>query len=250
MTWNVNGLRAALGKGFGQWLSESDADVVCLQEIKARPDQLNPENRDFPGYQAIWNPAQRPGYSGVLTLLRDDNQGSQLGLGIDRFDIEGRVIRTRHPHFYLYNVYFPNGQRDLDRLSYKLDFYSVLLEICDKHHAAGENVIITGDFNTAHRPIDLRNPKQNEKNSGFLPEERAKVDEFLAHGFADIYRELYPERQQYTWWTYRPGVRERNVGWRIDYFLVSKSLLPQVGDAIIHDEVLGSDHCPVSLLIN
>jgi len=249
-TWNVNGLRAALGKGFKDWATAHSADVLCLQEIKARPDQLSEEQRDFAGYKPIWNPARRPGYSGVLTLVRGRQAEERLGLGIERFDVEGRVICTRHPGFLLYNVYFPSGQRDHDRVAFKLDFYAALLKLCDSLHEAGENLIITGDFNTAHRPIDLRHPKQNERTSGFLPEERAWVERFLEHGFVDAYRSMYPERQQYTWWTYRAGARERNVGWRLDYYLVSRDLIPRVRDVIIHEDVRGSDHCPVSLYIN
>jgi exodeoxyribonuclease-3 len=170
-------------------------------------------------------------------------------LGEERFDVEGRVIRTRGEDFLLYNIYFPNGQRGQERVDYKLDFYARLLEICDALHAAGENIILTGDFNTAHLPIDLAHPKENETTSGFLPEERVWVDKFLEHGFVDVYRRLYPERVQYTWWTYRMGARQRNIGWRIDYFLVSEKLAGRVKDVIIHDNVTGSDHCPVELII-
>jgi exodeoxyribonuclease-3 len=248
-TWNVNGIRAALGKGLSAWIEKESSDVLCLQEIKARPDQLTEAQRDFSGYKVIWNPAERPGYSGVATFLRGDQDEVRLGLGEARFDVEGRVIRTRHPGFLLYNIYFPNGQRGHDRVEYKLDFYSLLLDICDRLHAEGENIILTGDFNTAHRPIDLRNPKENEKTSGFLPEERVWIDHYLDHGFVDVYRHFYPDRVQYTWWTYITNARQRNVGWRIDYFLVSANLVPKISDVIILDDVLGSDHCPVTLII-
>ncbi len=249
-TWNVNGIRAALGKGLKEWLLTEAPDVFCIQEIKARPDQLTVEQLDFPGYEIYWNPAERPGYSGVATFCRQKPAALAIGLGESRFDVEGRVIRSRHPGFLLYNIYFPNGQRGQDRVEYKLDFYASLLETCDSLHAAGENIIITGDFNTAHTPLDLRNPKENESTSGFLPEERARVTKFLEHGFVDIYRVLYPERAQYTWWTYRMAARQRNVGWRIDYFLISKPLAARVRDVIIHDDVTGSDHCPVSLILD
>jgi len=253
-TWNVNGLRAVLAKGLMEWVAANSPDVLCLQEIKARPDQLSAAQRSFDGYQAIWNPAGRPGYSGVLTLVRDADGGgrspeAQLGLANERFDVEGRVIRSRHPGFILFNVYFPSGQRGHERVAYKLDFYASLLEICDSLHVLGENVVVTGDFNTAHRPIDLSRPKQNERTSGFLPEERAWVDRFLDHGFTDAFRALYPDRAQFTWWTYRSLARQHNVGWRLDYFLVSKNLAPRVRDVTIHDDVLGSDHCPVSLFL-
>ena len=168
VTWNVNGLRAALKKDALSAVLSRTPDLLCLQEIKARPDQLTDEQRDIPGYQFIWNPAERPGYSGVATLVREEPLETELGMDAPQFDIEGRVIRTRHSDFLLYNIYFPNGQRGQDRVDYKLNFYAHLLEACDALHAAGENVIITGDFNTAHMPIDLKNPKQNEKNSGFF----------------------------------------------------------------------------------
>jgi exodeoxyribonuclease-3 len=172
-----------------------------------------------------------------------------MGLGEERFDVEGRVISTLQAGFRLFNIYFPNGQRGQARVDYKLDFYARLLDICDELHAKGESVIITGDFNTAHMPMDLKNAKQNEKTSGFLPEEREWVQKFLDHGFVDIYRKLYPERVQYTWWTYISNARERGVGWRLDYFLVSEALVDRVKDVIIHENVLGSDHCPVELVL-
>ncbi len=250
ITWNVNGIRAALGKNLKTWMLEQSPDVFCLQEIKATPQQLTDEQRDFPGYSVAWNPAQRLGYSGVATFSKREPGEVRLGLDEERFDVEGRVIRTRHDDFLLYNIYFPNGQRGHDRVEYKLDFYARLLEICDALHAAGENIIITGDFNTAHNPIDLARPDENETTSGFLPEERAWVQKYLEHGFVDVYRILYPERVQYTWWTYRMGARQRNIGWRIDYFLVSERLAGRVQDVIIHDGVNGSDHCPVELVIN
>jgi exodeoxyribonuclease-3 len=250
ITWNVNGLRAALRKGLHAWVSSQSPDVLCLQEVKARPEQIREEQCGFDGYASIWNPAQRPGYSGVLTLLRGEAPEAQAGLGLERFDVEGRVIRTRHPGFLLFNVYFPSGQRGHDRVAYKLDFYAALLEQCDELHRSGQSIVITGDFNTAHRPIDLSRPNQNQRTSGFLPEERAMVQLFLDHGFVDAFRALYPERAAYTWWTYRAGARDRNVGWRLDYYLVSEALLPRVRDVVIHDEVAGSDHCPVTLLLD
>lgn len=249
ITWNVNGLRAALRKGVRDWLLEQSADVLCMQETRVLPEQLTEEQRTLPGYDVIWNPAEKKGYSGVATWTKIPPQDTVLGLGDPRFDVEGRVIRTRHPGFHLYNIYFPNGQRGQERVAYKLDFYERLLAQCDDLHAEGETVIITGDFNTAHREIDLKNPGPNAKNSGFLPEERAMLDRYLAHGFVDVFRVLYPEREQYTWWTFRANARARNIGWRIDYFLVSEALVPRIKDVIIHDEVLGSDHCPVALLM-
>lgn len=250
LSWNVNGLRALLKKDALRAVLDLGPDLLCLQEIKARPEQIPAEQRDLAGYHAIWNPAQRPGYSGVVTFARQQPFEIQMGMGTPRFDVEGRVIRTRHPGFLLYNIYFPNGQRGQERVAYKLDFYALLLEQCDALHAAGEQIILTGDFNTAHQPIDLKNPTENETTSGFLPEERAWVQKFLEHGFVDVYRLLYPDRVQYTWWTYRFAARQRGIGWRIDYFLVSESLVPRVRDAVIHEDIPGSDHCPVELILD
>ncbi|HEY3474900.1 MAG TPA: exodeoxyribonuclease III, partial [Anaerolineales bacterium] len=205
--------------------------------------------RNFPGYEVIWHPAEKAGYSGVATFLRNPCREARLGLDLPLFDVEGRLVSTLHPEFRLFNVYFPSGQRGRERVAYKLDFYAHLLALCDRFHHHGENLIITGDFNTAHMPIDLRNARQNQRTSGFLPEERAWVQKYLDHGFVDVYRQLYPDRVQYTWWANHSTARERRVGWRLDYFLVSEALLPAVKDVIIHEDVRGSDHCPVELII-
>jgi exodeoxyribonuclease III len=249
ITWNVNGVRAALKKGTLDWAWAQEPDLLCLQEVKARPDQLNEDQGNSLRLPYLWNPAEKPGYSGVATFYKEQPLDFQMGMGEPKFDVEGRVISTLHAGFRLFNIYFPNGQRGQNRVDFKLDFYAHLLGVCDELHAKGENIIITGDFNTAHMPIDLKNPKQNEKTSGFLPEEREWVQKFLDHGFVDIYRRLYPERVQYTWWTYISNARERGVGWRIDYFLVSEALADRVKDVIIHENVLGSDHCPVELVL-
>ncbi len=250
ISWNVNGLRSVLNKGAGLWIQNQEADVVCLQEIKVKQEQIPPDQLAcFNSYQQIWHAAQRPGYSGVLTLTRQEPSSIQVGLGYDEYDQEGRLICTRHPGFTLFNVYFPNGKRDHTRLTYKLDFYASLLKLCDRLHASGEKIIICGDFNTAHREIDLKNPKQNSTTSGFLPEERVWIDAYLDHSFVDPFRIIYPERVQYTWWTYRMGARERNIGWRIDFFLVSKDLMSSVQDVVTHEQTAGSDHCPVELIL-
>lgn len=249
-SWNVNGLRAALNKGLLDWVAAYQPDVLCLQEIKARPDQLAQDQRNFPGYETIWNPAERSGYSGVATALRSPALEVQIGLEAPRFDVEGRTIQTQHPDFRLFNIYFPNGGRGQDRVEYKLNFYARLLELCDRIHEKGESIIITGDFNTAHRPIDLRHPRKNEKISGFLPEEREWVQKYLDHGFVDVYRNFYPERVQYTWWTYRMDARRRGVGWRIDYFLISRGLVERVQEANILEDIPGSDHCPIELVLD
>ena len=233
------------------WPGPSSKSLMYFVCRRSKPalTNLTEQQRNFPGYEVIWNPAVKAGYSGVATFLNSDSLETQLGMNAPLFDMEGRLISTLHPDFRLFNVYFPSGQRGKERVDYKLNFYAHLLEVCDRLHAMDEKIIITGDFNTAHMPIDLKNPKQNVRTSGFLPEERAMVQKFLDHGFVDAYRHLYPDRVQYTWWTYRLSARQRGVGWRLDYFLVSEALIPRVKDVIIHDTVLGSDHCPVELII-
>ncbi len=252
-TWNVNGLRAALGKGILTWVSEFRPDVLCLQEVRSNPSQIDTTQRaslENAFSHLTWNPASRPGYSGVATLTNRPPEEIRLGLERPEFDSEGRVICARFPGYLLFNIYFPHGGHDLSRVPFKLDFYARLLELCDELHRSGENVILCGDFNTAHREIDLKNPKENSVVSGFLPEERVWVDRYLEHGLVDVYRRLYPEKVQYTWWTYRFNARARGIGWRLDYFLVSEGLLDQVQDVVIHEEVTGSDHCPVTLLLS
>lgn len=250
ITWNVNGLRAVANKGALSPVMALTPDILMLQEIKSRPDQLLPEHaQSWDGYKSQWHPAGKSGYSGVACFYLPEPLEVQTGLGDQRFDPEGRAILLRYPDFTLINAYFPSGQRDYGRVVYKLEFYEHLLEICDQLHARGEQIIIGGDFNTAHQEIDLRNPKQNQKTSGFLPEERAWVDRYLAHGFVDAFRWKYPERAQYTWWTYVSNARARNVGWRLDYFLVSDSLTSRLDEVVIHDDISGSDHCPVSLVL-
>ena len=248
-TWNVNGFRAVLKKGFKDVIQELNPDILCLQEIKAKKEQLQPEEMEIPGYQTVWNSAERPGYSGVAVYYKQNPSQISFGLGLDEFDNEGRVIRLDLQDFTLFNVYFPNGQRGQERVDYKLCFYGKLLEICDLLHSSGKKVIITGDFNTAHKEIDLANPKENSTTSGFLPEERAWIDTYLERNFVDAFRVLYPEKVQYSWWTYRVNARARGIGWRLDYYLVSKDLMPAVVDITIHDQMMGSDHCPVSMII-
>jgi exodeoxyribonuclease-3 len=248
-TWNVNGIRAATNKGFVEWADSYEKDVLCLQEIKAFPEQIPDPVLNLSNYKIFIHSAQKPGYSGVASYFKVEPLEIRLGLGVEEFDYEGRVIRSRHDDFYLYNIYFPNGQRGQDRVDFKLAFYETLLEECNKLHSQGEKIIITGDFNTSHTEIDLANPKENAKTSGFLPEEREMITKYLNHGFKDAYRELYPDKIEYTWWTYRFGARRRNIGWRLDYFLVSDNLMNDVNDVIILGDVEGSDHCPVTLII-
>ncbi len=211
---------------------------------------MDEDHLNYYGYEYFWNPAERAGYSGVTVFTKHKPLEFGFGLGEERFDSEGRVIWMRFADFLIFNIYFPNGQRGKDRVDYKLEFYDHLLEICNRYHRNGEKIIITGDFNTAHREIDLANPKENSVVSGFLPEERAMIDRYLENGFKDMFREIYPDRVQYTWWTYRFRARERNIGWRLDYYLISDALAPKVKDVIIQDQVMGSDHCPVSLCID
>ncbi|EKD89414.1 MAG: hypothetical protein ACD_34C00070G0007 [uncultured bacterium] len=248
-TWNVNGFRAILKKDFQNSIQNLSPDILCLQELKAKEEQLSSEDISIPGYDRLWNSAVRPGYSGVGTYVK---QGVKIaehsnGLGLDEFDVEGRVIQSKLDDFILFNIYFPNGQRGQDRVDYKLRFYARLLDMCKEEHAKGKNIIITGDFNTAHKEIDLANPKENSKISGFLPEERAWIDTYLENGFTDAFRLLYPEKVQYTWWTYRVNARARGIGWRLDYYLVSNPFMQRVKDVTIFDQVQGSDHCPVTL---
>lgn len=240
ITWNINGLRAMLKKGSWDWVAENNFDAVCLQEIKARPDQLTAEQHAlFSPLEPAWHPAERPGYSGVVTLTHPDLAVTHInGMDHPDSDHEGRVIQTVFPDFRLFNIYFPNGGRDLLRVPYKLEFYAHLLNYCDKLHTAGEQIIICGDLNTSHQEIDLKNPKSNQNHTGFLPEERAWIDKYLSHGLVDAYRSLYPDKVQYTWWANWGGARSRNVGWRLDYFMVSEGLMPQVKDVIIHDQIL------------
>jgi exodeoxyribonuclease-3 len=248
-TWNVNGFRAILKKGFKESITLLNPDILCLQEIKAKKEQLSDEDITIPGYQFVWNSAERPGYSGVAMYYKKNDASIQFGLSSDEFDTEGRVIRMDLPEFTLFNIYFPNGQRGQERVDYKLRFYKLLLDICDELHKSDRKVVITGDFNTAHSEIDLANPKENSVVSGFLPQERAWIDYYLQHGFVDAFRALYPDKVQYSWWTYRVNARARGIGWRLDYYLTSEKLMQNVKDVIIHDDVMGSDHCPVSMII-
>lgn len=247
VTFNVNGLRAILKKGFMEWFKDKSPDILCLQEIKSSKDQLKGEIVEVEGYHAHWNSAQKPGYSGVVTLSKEEPLDVQFGIGTERFDTEGRLIRTKYPDFTLLNVYFPNGKMSDDRLKFKLDYYDTFLQFIEVLRKQGEELIITGDFNTAHKEIDLANPKENEKYSGFLPIEREWMDKFESCGYIDTFRYFHPEGEQYTWWTYRFKARERNIGWRIDYFFVSPGLIDKIEDSIILKDVYGSDHAPILL---
>ena len=247
VSWNVNGVRAAARKGLLDWLEHERPDILCIQETKAHTDQLSSEILADHGYKTYWHSGERRGYSGVATFCRQEPLYVQEGLGIEKYDREGRVLVTEHDGFLLYNIYFPNGQKDSDRLQYKLDFYDDLLPIINEQSESGNNVIVTGDWNTAHHPIDLARPKENINTSGFMPIEREKLDIYVDDGWVDTFRLFHPEPDRYSWWSYRMGARDRNIGWRIDYFFVNESFTEFCLDADIHDDVIGSDHCPISL---
>ena len=250
ISWNVNGIRAAVKKGFLDYLDQEQPDILCIQESKAHKEQLASEILEDHGYRTYWHSGIKKGYSGVATFCKKEPLYVQEGLGIEKYDVEGRELLTEHEDFLLYNIYFPNGQKDEIRLKYKLDFYDDLLPIINDQVESGNNVIVTGDWNTAHHPIDLARPKENINTSGFMPVEREKLDEYVAKGWVDTFRLFHEEGERYSWWTYRFGASERNVGWRIDYFFVDEGMADSCIDADIHDEILGSDHCPVSLVLD
>jgi len=249
LCWNVNGIRAVKGKGFLEWLNQESPDIICLQETKAHPDQLDKDLLEPEGYQVYWNYPERKGYSGVATFTREKPLSIQYGFNAAELEPEGRVLITEYPEFMLFNIYFPNGKKDETRLRYKMDFYDVFLQFADSLKTRGKKLVICGDFNTAHKEIDLARPKENSKISGFLPEERAWIDKFVAHGYVDAFRQFNQEPNQYTWWDLKSGARERNVGWRLDYFFVSENLMPSVARAFIMPEVTGSDHCPAGIIL-
>ena len=247
ISWNVNGLRAAVTKGFMESFNELDADIFCLQETKLQPDQISLE---LPGYEQYWNSAVKKGYSGTAVFTRIKPLSVTNGIGIEEHDQEGRVITAEYDNFYLVCCYTPNSQRELARLDYRMTwedaFRNYLLELDKK-----KPVILCGDLNVAHQEIDLKNPKTNRKNAGFSDEERAKMTELLGAGFTDAFRHLYPDAiEQYSWWSYMGKARERNTGWRIDYFITSKRLDDKIQEAKIHQQIFGSDHCPVELVID
>lgn len=249
LSWNVNGIRAVMGKGFLDWLNKESPDILCLQETKAQPDQLDADLREPAGYHVYWAYPERKGYSGVAVFAKDKPLDIRYDFGDSDLDLEGRVIVAEYPGFTLFNVYFPNGKSGQERLDYKMTFYDTFLKYADSLKAAGKKLVTCGDVNTAHKEIDLARPKENSKVSGFLPEERAWIDKFVAHGYVDTFRHFNQEPDQYTWWDMKSGARARNVGWRIDYFFVSEDLLPSVKKAFIMPEVMGSDHCPIGIVL-
>jgi len=246
ISWNVNGLRACVGKGFEEAFLNLDADFFCLQETKMQEGQLD---LSFLGYTSYWNFADKKGYSGTAIYTRQTPLSVTRGIGIDEHDHEGRVLTLEMTDFYLVCVYVPNSQDELRRLPYRMrwedDFRAYLTQL-----DARKPVILCGDLNVAHEEIDIKNPKTNRRNAGFTDEERQKMTQLLSSGFSDTFRALHPDQITYSWWSYRFHAREKNAGWRIDYFLVSNRLLPKVKEANIHTEIFGSDHCPVELVID
>lgn len=247
ISWNVNGLRACLGKGFLDFAASADADVICLQETKMQPEQAD---FDLPGYHRFWNSADKKGYSGTAIFTRREPLQVRYDFGEDLHRHEGRLITAEYPAFFLVCCYTPNAQDELKRIDYRMqwedDFRAYLIELDKK-----KPVVLCGDLNVAHEEIDLKNPKSNRGSAGFSDQERGKMTELLSSGFTDTFRALYPDRTgAYTWWSYRFNARKNNAGWRIDYFIVSDRLLPRVRDNIIHAEVEGSDHCPVELVLD
>ncbi len=250
ISWNVNGIRAVMRKGFLDWLDQADPDVLCVQELKAQPDQVGLELQNPLGrYQAHFDWGERKGYSGVAMFTKKPPLHVTTGLGVERFDSEGRCVQAEFDNFTLLGIYFPNGQSAPERLQFKLEYYDAFLERIEGLRAKGQRVVACGDYNTAHYAIDLARPKANEKTSGFLPIERAWLDKLEAHGYADTLRLVNKHPGLYSYWDMKSFARERNVGWRIDYFYVSPDLVPSVLDAGIMPDVLGSDHCPITLTL-
>ena len=277
LSWNVVSLRNMLDKSnlapagqaplsFLSWLQKARPDVACFQETKLQENQVPDALKSPYGYHTAWSFAEKKGYSGVATFSMDKPVSTVRGIGVDRFDVEGRVLMTEFPGFMLFNVYFPkayspreaeiarkegaaNAETMASRLPFKLAFYDAFLEHVDSFKAKGKKIVICGDFNVAHEEIDLARPKANRDTSGFLPEERAWMDRLIAHGYIDTYRRLNPDAGQYTWWSYRFKAREKDIGWRLDYFFISENLLPSLSRAFILKDVYGSDHCPVGITL-
>lgn len=247
LSWNVNGIRAIQKKGFIDWLLREKPDILGIQETKAKPEQLDMFLMHPEGYHTFWNSAVRPGYSGVALFTREKPLSVANGFGIKQFDEEGRVIVAEYPDFMFLNIYFPNGKSGEERLKFKMDFYDETLRFVRRLKKKQKSIIVCGDYNTAHKEIDLARPKENEKSSGFLPVEREWLDKWVADGQVDVFREFHKEPGQYSWWDMKTGARDRNVGWRIDYHFVTQALVPRVKSAAILRDVIGSDHAPVEI---
>jgi exodeoxyribonuclease III len=246
-SWNINGIRAAHARGSLDWFRERRPDILCLQETKAGPEQLPEELKEVGGYDVFYTAAERKGYSGVGLYSKLQPLSVKSGFGMPRFDGEGRTLIADYGDFALCNIYFPNGKQSKERLRYKLEFYDTFLEYTEALRAKGKGVVACGDFNTAHKEIDLARPRENSKVSGFLPEERAWMDKFVDHGYVDTFRVFNQEPGHYTWWDLKTRARERNIGWRIDYFFVSEDLRDKVKSSYMLEDVMGSDHCPICI---
>ncbi len=251
-SWNVNGIRAVAKKGFLDWFQNSGGDIICLQETKAFPDQLEKELVEPDGYSAYWHDGKIAGYSGVVTYSKEKSVHHKTAFheGVEAFDKDGRIVETDYKHFTLLNIYFPNGgpRKGEEMLSHKLKFYEVFLDYINNLRKQGKSVIACGDYNIAHTEIDIARPKENEESIGFLPVERAWISKIIENGYVDIYRHLNPDAKDiYSWWSYRTRARERNIGWRIDYFFISPDLVDKVKDAGYQPDTEGSDHCPLYL---
>ena len=246
-SWNVNGIRASVKKGIVEWITKEQPDIFCTQETKAQFHQLPESITNIPGYTSYWNSAEKPGYSGVSIHTKSRPENHENGMGVEEFDQEGRTLMMKFQNFTLYNVYFPNGQSKEERLKYKLEFYDEFLKKILKKKEDGEKIVICGDFNTAHHEIDLARPKENIKNSGFLPIEREWLDQLVDSGFIDCFREFSQESGNYTFWDTKTRARDRNIGWRIDYFFIDEQLKSNLASAEIMNEVYGSDHCPIAI---
>ncbi len=247
LSWNVNGIRAVAKKGFHEWLKQANPDILCIQETKAWKEQLDESLTNIDSYHAYFAEAYKKGYSGVAIYTKQKPLSIKKGIGIEEFDREGRILIAEYPEFTLFNIYYPNGKAREERLKYKMDFYEAFQKYVVKLKKQGKKIIICGDVNTAHKEIDLARPKPNSKVSGFLPEERAWIDRFLAAGFIDTLRMFNTNAEVYTWWDMMTRARDRNVGWRIDYFFISENLRENITNAFTLPDVMGSDHCPVGI---
>lgn len=250
LSWNVNGLRAIYKKNFLTWFEQQQADIYCIQETKSHPEQLPEKLVRGSDYHSYFSQAERKGYSGVAIWTRTEPDTISYQMGIPRFDTEGRLIQADYSDFILFNVYFPNGKASRERLEFKMDFYDTFLKKMDDLLHQNKRIIICGDVNTAHKEIDLARPRENETVSGFLPIEREWIDRLIQLGFTDTFRQFHTEPGQYSWWDYKTKARERNVGWRIDYFFISNNLKDHLQSAFIQTEVTGSDHCPIGIDLN
>jgi len=250
LSWNVNGIRAIHKKGFLDWLRKENPDMLCLQETKASPQQLPDELLNINGYKSYFSSSiVKKGYSGVAIYTKQEPKKVEHGFGIPKFDNEGRIIAAFYEKFVIINIYYPNGKASEERLKYKMDFYNAFLEYAEKLKSKGKKLVICGDVNTAHKEIDIARPKENENTSGFLKIERDWMDKFFSHGYLDTFRMFNQEPDQYTWWDVITRARERNVGWRIDYFFISENFKKNVKDAFILPDIMGSDHCPIGIEI-